>query len=123
MALNGGDSTPASTVPAFIAVKIFEVVPVPMKATSQSSSKPFLLTRKRARVSVDDPIAVMPIILPLTSDIVLISGFDINQNEGLIVRKPTTLTGSPRAAPAITCDCAPEKSISPVVSAATWIVD
>src|SRR5688500_9221916 len=101
MALNGGDKTPASTVPAFMAVRILEVVPVPMNATSRSGVRPFLLTRNRASVSVDEPIAVMPTILPLRSAIVLISGFDINQKDGLIVRKPTTLTGNPRAAPAI----------------------
>ena len=49
--------------------------------------------------------------------------FAISQKDGLIVRNPTTFTGKPRAAPAITCDCAPEKSMSPVVSAVTWIVD
>ena len=119
MALNGGDNTPASTVPAFIAVRIFEVVPVPINATSRSGVKPFLATTKRASVSVEEPMAVMPMILLLSSAIDLISGFAISQKEGLMVRKPTTLTGKPRAAPAITCDCAPEKSISPVVSAVT----
>src|SRR5207247_7854496 len=91
IALNGGDNTPASTVPAFIAVRIFEVVPVPINATSLSGVKPFFVNRKRARVSVEEPMAVMPMILPLRSAIDLISGFAINQKEGLIVRNPMTL--------------------------------
>src|SRR5438094_473963 len=90
MALKGGDKTPASTVPPFIAVRIFEVVPVPRKATSRSGVKPFLLSRKRASVSVEDPIAVIPMVFFLSSAIDLISGLAISQNEGLIVRNPTT---------------------------------
>ena len=46
--------------------------------------------------------AVMPMILPLSSAIDLISGLAISQKEGLMVRKPTTFTAKPRAAPAIT---------------------
>ncbi len=63
--------------------------------------------------------AVIPIILLLSPATDLISGFAISQKEGLMVKKPTTFTGKPRAAPAITCDCAPEKSMSPVLSAVT----
>src|SRR4030095_15708250 len=100
MALNGGDRTPASTVPAFIAVKIFDVVPVPINANSRSVVRPLLFTKKRASVSVDEPMAVMPMIFPLRSAIVLISGLAINQKDGLIVRKAKTLNGRSAAAPA-----------------------
>src|SRR4026207_1017615 len=99
MVLKGGDNTPASTLPAFIEVKIFDVVPVPMSATSRSGVRPFLTSTYRASVSVEEPIAVMPMILFFSSGIDLISGFATNQNEGLMVRKQITLTGSPRAAP------------------------
>src|SRR5262245_3262178 len=119
MPLNGGESTPASTDPALRATRMFEVVPVPNKVKSLSGVRPLLLRRARANVSVEEPMAVMPMILFLRSDIDFIYGFAMSQKEGLVVMKPTTLTGKPRAAPAITCDCAPEKSMSAVVSAVT----
>src|SRR5262245_31559067 len=104
MALNGGESTPASIEPPLRAIRMLDVVPVPNNVKSLSGIRPLLLKRARANVSVEEPIAVMPMILFLSPDIDFISGFAMSQKEGFVVINATTFTGKPRAAPAITCD-------------------
>src|SRR5262245_2924973 len=103
-ALNGGDSTPASMEPPLRAIRMLDVVPVPNNVKSLSGVRQLLLKRARANVSVEEPMAVMPMILFLSSDIDFISCFATSQKEGFVVINATTLTGKPRAAPAMTCD-------------------
>src|SRR5262245_53706559 len=95
IALNGGESTPASMDPPLRATRMLDVVPVPNNVKSLSGVRPLLLKRARANVSVDEPMAVIPMILFLRSAIDFISGFAMSQNEGFVVMKPTTFTGKP----------------------------